>query len=250
MNMKQLSPFIHLDHEGPFDIIGDLHGCLEELEALLHKLGYVLGRHPQGRTLVFLGDLTDRGPQSLSCYELVCGLVHHHGALAVSGNHDDKLKRYLAGRPIQIRGGLETTVQELQTKPSLYKARLHDFLASLPTHYLLDSGRLVVAHAGLSEQLQGKTSERARVFCLYGSTNGRFDDQGFPVRLDWAQSYQGEAAVVYGHTPIVTPAWVHNTINIDTGCVFGGKLTALRYPERELVSVPALKAYDPSRQLF
>jgi diadenosine tetraphosphatase ApaH/serine/threonine PP2A family protein phosphatase len=70
------------------------------------------------------------------------------------------------------------------------------------------------------------------------------------VRYPWANDYTGRATVVYGHTPVRTPTWVNNTICIDTGCVFGGALTALRYPERELVAVPAEREYfAPGRPL-
>jgi protein phosphatase len=116
-------------------------------------------------------------------------------------------------------------------------------LAELPSHYVLDGGGLVVAHAGIKSSMQGRDSPRIRRFTLYGETTGETDELGFPVRLDWARDYRGRAAVVYGHTPVPEPTWDHRTINIDTGCAFGGRLTALRYPELELVSVAARTRY-------
>ena len=107
---------------------------------------------------------------------------------------------------------------------------------------MLDRGKLVVAHAGLKQEMQGRGSGGVREFCLYGESTGETDEFGLPVRLDWAAEYRGPAMVVYGHTPVVEPRWLNNTVNIDTGCVFGGKLTALRYPEREFVSVPASRS--------
>ncbi|MGD0547194.1 MAG: polynucleotide kinase-phosphatase, partial [Terracidiphilus sp.] len=80
-------------------------------------------------------------------------------------------------------------------------------------------------------------------FALFGETTGETDDYGLPVRYDWASEYRGKAMVVYGHTPVAEPEWLNRTIDIDTGCVYGGKLTALRYPEKELVSVPAIREY-------
>ena len=103
----------------------------------------------------------------------------------------------------------------------------------------LDDGKLVVAHAGMKEEMQGRGSGKVRDFALYGETTGETDEFGLPVRYNWAAEYRGKAMVVYGHTPVPEPEWLNRTINIDTGCVFGGKLTALRYPEKELVSVPA-----------
>ena len=123
------------------------------------------------------------------------------------------------------------------------------FLDGLVSHYVLDDGKLVVAHAGMKEEMQGRGSGKVRDFALYGETTGETDEFGLPVRYDWAAEYRGTAMVVYGHTPVPEPEWLNRTINIDTGCVFGGKLTALRYPERELVSRPgrARPTAEPAR---
>ena len=115
---------------------------------------------------------------------------------------------------------------------------------------MFDDGKLVVAHAGMKEEMQGRGSGKVRDFALYGETTGETDEYGLPVRYNWAAEYRGKAMVVYGHTPVAEPEWLNRTINIDTGCVFGGKLTALRYPERELVSVPALRTYYESAKPF
>lgn len=238
------------DLTGPFDIIGDLHGCASELEQLLEKLGYGAEGHPQGRTAIFVGDLTDRGPRNLDCYEIVSTMVEQGHAMAVAGNHDAKLIRYLEGRKVQVTHGLEKTAAELEQRDDAYRGRLKRFLESLISHYLLDGGRLVVAHAGIKESYQGRASNRVRQFCLYGDTTGETDEFGLPVRLDWALDYRGDAMVIYGHTPVPQAVWLNRTLNIDTGCVFGGKLTALRYPELELVEVPSLEQYCvPARPL-
>lgn len=235
---------------GPFDIIGDLHGCAEELKVLLSQLGYGPNGHPAGRTAVFLGDLTDRGPRSLECYEIVSSMVERGQALCVAGNHDAKLVRYLQGKNVAVNHGLETTRAELDHTDKGYRRRMLAFFDSLPSHYVLDGGRLVVAHAGIKKEYQGRASGRVRRFCLYGETTGESDEYGLPVRSDWAADYRGEAMVVYGHTPVVEPEWVNRTLNIDTGCVFGGRLTALRYPELQTVSVVAQATYCvPKRPL-
>lgn len=234
------------DLSGPFDIIGDIHGCADELAELLDRLGYDNGLHPQGRRLVFLGDFTDRGPRNLDALTMAKTAVEQHGALAVCGNHDFKLQRYLAGRSVTIDPyGLAQTVPEIDPLPSAQKDQIRAFLESLPDHYLLDGGDLVIAHAGLKEAYHGVSTERARRFCLFGDTTGKTDDQGRPVRRDWALQYRGRARVVYGHTPVRQALWRNRTINIDTGCVFGGVLTALRYPELELVQVEARSTYYP-----
>lgn len=234
---------------GPFDIIGDLHGCVDELRELLARLGYEDTRHPDGRRLVFVGDITDRGPKNLECFDLVREAVEKHGALCVSGNHDAKLKRYLEGRNVKVGHGLETTVAELEDVTQGVRDGMKSFLGSLISHYMLDDGKLVVAHGGIKEEYQGRASSRVRNFCLYGDTTGEVDEFGLPVRLNWAADYRGDAIVVYGHTPVPEAEWLNRTINIDTGCVFGGKLTALRYPEMEIVSIPAKEQYaQPRRQ--
>jgi diadenosine tetraphosphatase ApaH/serine/threonine PP2A family protein phosphatase len=230
---------------GPFDIIGDVHGCIDELRKLLELLGYEDQglKPPEGRKLVFLGDLVDRGPDSPGVLRVVMNLVQAGCALCVPGNHDNRLLRTLRGRNTQQTHGLAETLEQLHREPPTFITAVEAFLASLPSHYLLDGGRLVVAHAGMPRHLQGRDTPRARDFALYGATTGELDEYGMPIRGNWAADYHGRAVVVYGHTPLAEPIWLNRTINIDTGCVFGGRLTALRYPERELVSVPAHTAY-------
>ncbi|MEX2244463.1 MAG: polynucleotide kinase-phosphatase [Fimbriimonadaceae bacterium] len=239
-------------HEaGPFDIIGDVHGCIEELRELLGLLGYAPdGTPPEGRTAVFVGDLVDRGPDSVGVLRLVMKMTSDGHAIVLPGNHDDKLMRKLGGSDVTMGHGLKETVEQLEAEPSEFVAEVRAFLKSLVGHYVFDGGRLVVAHAGMKEDMQGRTSGRVRDFALYGETTGETDEFGLPVRYDWASEYRGRAAVVYGHTPVPDPEWVNNTINIDTGCVFGGRLTALRYPERETVTVHAKRTYaEPKRPL-
>ena len=244
------------DEHGPFDIIGDVHGCGEELEELLARLGYVEARldcddhlwgnrtfvHPEGRRAVFLGDLVDRGPRIL-------------GYGAVGSEHGGSWLGPVRARQPRLEARAETAGQK---RPDHARARrdarqrstpcrqkyerefvkaVADFLDGLVSHYVLDDGKLVVAHAGMKEEMQGRGSGKVRDFALYGETTGETDEFGLPVRFDWASEYRGQAMVVYGHTPVPEPDWLNRTVNIDTGCVFGGKLTALRYPEKEFVSV-------------
>jgi protein phosphatase len=233
-----------LRHEvGPFDIIGDVHGCIHELDALLEKL-------KPWRKLIFLGDLVDRGPDSPAVLRRVMELVKSGQALCVPGNHDTKLMRLMDGRQVQQNHGLAETWRQLQEQTPEFREEVHQFLNSLVSHYVLDNGRLVVAHAGLKQEMQGRTSRTVREFCLYGDTVGETDEFGLPIRYPWATDYRGRALVVYGHTPVTEPLWLNKTVNIDTGCVFGGHLTALRYPELEEVVVAAQETYcEPVRPI-
>jgi protein phosphatase len=247
------------DEHGPFDIIGDVHGCFDELQALLQQLGYQITvredlgasyevSHPQGRKAVFLGDLVDRGPNVPAVLRIVMQMVAAGTALCIPGNHDIKLLRKLNGRNVNLTHGIVETLQQLETESAEFKEHVKKFLDGLVSHYVLDDGKLVVAHAGLKSEMQGRSSRGVREFALYGETTGETDEFGLPIRYNWATEYRGNAMVVYGHTPVPEPEWLNHTMNIDTGCVFGGKLTALRYPELELVSVPALDTYcEPMR---
>jgi protein phosphatase len=251
--------YTDLRHEtGPFDIIGDVHGCRAELETLLAKLGYALTRdetgrpvnaaHPEGRRAVFLGDLVDRGPDSPGVLRLVMGMVAAGTALCVPGNHENKLLRALRGRNVTVSHGLELTLAQLAAEPPAFSAAVARFIDGLISHYVLDGGKLVVAHAGLTEKLQGRASARVRSFALYGETTGETDEYGLPIRYPWADDYRGRAMVLYGHTPVPSAEWVNNTMCLDTGCVFGGSLSALSYPERVLVSTPSARVhYEPAK---
>ncbi|MFD7326219.1 polynucleotide kinase-phosphatase [Streptomyces sp. NPDC059875] len=245
---KRFNDLRHLT--GPFDIIGDIHGCRSELETLLATLGYVDGHHPEGRTAVFVGDLVDRGPDSPGVLRRVMSMVASGDALCVPGNHENKLGRWLKGRKVQETHGLAETIEQLGRETEEFRAEVGAFIDGLVSHYVLDEGKLVVCHAGLPEKYHGRTSGRVRSHALYGDTTGETDEFGLPVRYPWAEEYRGRATVVYGHTPVPNTSWVNNTICLDTGAVFGGKMTALRWPERELVDVPAEKVwYEPARPL-
>ena len=241
---------------GPFDVVGDVHGCFDELRELLDRLGYGIVETgdkdggvgyavtpPVGRTAVFLGDLVDRGPKTPQALRLVMEMVAAGTALCLPGNHDDKLLRALIGRKVRIGRALAGSIAQIDAEPPMFRERVVAFLDGLVSHYVLDDGKLVVAHAGMKEAYQGRASGAVHDFALYGDTTGEKDELGLPVRRDWAAAYRGEAMVVYGHTPVAAPEWLNRTINIDTGCAFGGRLTALRYPEQELLSVPARHAY-------
>ena len=252
-------------HAGPaadgYDIIGDVHGCADELEQLLERLGYQvidrrpgrgldsgpLYRPPDGRIAVFLGDLVDRGPRILDTLRIVARMRAAGWAVSVMGNHEQKLLRKLQGRDVVVKSGLETTLAEIEALPAKsrdrFMADLRAWLESLPLYMILDEDRLVVAHGGLREDLQGRDGGAVRSFALYGDPTGDVDQYGLPIRRDWAAEYRGARFVAYGHSPVAEPKWAENAVDIDTGCAFGGSLTSLRWPEREIVSVRAARVY-------
>lgn len=237
------------DEPGPFDIVGDVHGCVDELVDLLTKLGYDVtadragAEHPDGRRAVFVGDLVDRGPDTPAVLRLVMGMVRNGNAVCVPGNHEMRLVRALRGGDATTGHGLAESLRQLAASPPELRDEAIGFLETLPSHAVLDGGQLVVAHAGLPVHMHNRDSAAVRWFALYGDTGGETDEFGHQVRYPWARDYAGTATVVYGHTPVTVPEWVNNTICVDTGCVYGGSLTALRYPERELVSIPATRVY-------
>lgn len=245
---RERLPVNRRDEAGPFDIIGDVHGCFDELCELLLLLGWCFSPTgdaipPTDRKVVFVGDLVDRGPKTPEVLRLVMKMVANGHAMVVQGNHDDKLLRSLQGHDVSVTHGLKQSLDQLANETPEFRQQSLTFLEGLQSHLVLAQGELVVAHAGMKKHYHGRVSKKIRVFGLYGETTGETDELGYPIRLDWAANYSGQAAVVYGHTVTPKPEWINNTICIDTGCVFGGSLTALRYPERELISVPAKERY-------
>lgn len=244
------------EYSGPFDIIGDVHGCYNELIELLEDLGYKIKEvsyddenfgfkinHSENRKIIFVGDLVNKGPDSLKVFKLVMSMINQKIAWSVKGNHEVKVENMLKGEKVKPGSSVEDSAIQLKSETRSFRNKLEDFLEGLPGHSLFDNGNLVVAHAGIKEKLQGKKSEIMEEFCIYGEPKDDLDKTKVPVRFHWAKNYKGKATVVYGHTPVAKTDWINNTINIDTGCAYGGYLTALRYPEKELVSVKAHDTY-------
>ncbi|UOE93137.1 bis(5'-nucleosyl)-tetraphosphatase PrpE [Alkalihalobacillus sp. LMS39] len=238
-----------------YDIIGDIHGCYDEFKLLTEKLGYEWSNgipiHRDNRLLAFVGDLTDRGPNSVGVIKTVCALVKQNKAIYVRGNHCDKLYRYFLGRKVQITHGLETTVEELSRLSKDAKKEIassfRQLVETTPLYAVLDDGKLIIAHAGIRSDYIGRHDKKVKTFVLYGDITGETNKDGTPVRRDWAVKYEGHALIVYGHTPVTQPRFINQTVNIDTGCVFGGQLTALQYPEMKVVSVPSSLEYVPEK---
>jgi protein phosphatase len=255
---KKAEELAFLQEHGPFDVLGDVHGCLAELLELMMALGYRVTWHtscfavtpPKGRKLAFVGDLANRGPATPEVLRLVMSMVRAGQAVCAPGNQDVVLARALKGGEVKVTAGVVRSLEQLEAEPVEFRAETAEFLDGRAGHYVLDGGNLVIAHAGLQERMHGSASAKARKFAVNGQTTGKTDEFGLPVRYNWSADYRGKALVVFGHTPVAEPVWLNNTVNIDTGCVYGGYLTALRYPERETVSVPAQAVYYPSRKRF
>ncbi|OJV99808.1 MAG: hypothetical protein BGO39_12445 [Chloroflexi bacterium 54-19] len=236
---------------GPFDLIGDIHGCAAELRLLLEKLGYRekdgFYSHPAGRRVVFLGDLVNRGPASIEVVRLAARMVENGTALSVRGNHCQYVygffKKYQGNEYTRARPWLEGLSPADFTEFSELYLKL---MEPTPPYLILDGGRLVAAHAGIEAEMPGNQSRSIFEFCLYGETTSDLDPvTGYPKRRDWAATYRGKPFIAYGHTPTrnLTPEIRNNTVNLDQGCVYGGRLSALRYPEIEFVQVDAAQSY-------
>lgn len=234
------------------DVIGDIHGCYQELLTLFQELGYQsqngIPYHPDKRIPIFLGDITDRGPGSIKTIDLVYRIViEEKVGHYVPGNHCNKLYRYFLGNKIQITHGLETTVAEFKAlskdSQALVKKQFIELYEQADLYITVPEVNAIVAHAGIREDLIGRNDKEAAVFVLYGDITGKSHDDGRPERRDWAQDYHGNRWIVYGHTPVKEARRINQTINIDTGCVFGNKLTAFRLPEETLTAVPSQQPY-------
>jgi protein phosphatase len=246
--MPPLSLSVDQRHRpGPFDIIGDVHACLDELQDLFVALEYERDERrgwvsPDGRLPVFVGDFVDRGPDNAGTLQLAMRMIEAGRALAVPGNHDMQLERYLSYGDAPLVYGLKETVEELNQHSAGFRADVRDFLRSLPSHLVLDRGRLVVAHTGLAAEHHLADTELTKRLAVFSVAEGEMDPHDPEKRHPWVATHKGPP-VVYGHTPVLYPEWRNDSIDIDTGCVFGWRLTALQWPERRLVQVPARKVH-------
>lgn len=239
-----------------YDIIGDIHGCYDELLQLIDELGYSMENdipiHREGRQLAFVGDAMDRGPDSVKTLNFMFRLQDARKLIYSPGNHCNKFYRYAKGNPVQLQHGIETTVAELDQlsseKHRYVLKRYIEFYDALPLYHSLNNKKLIIAHAGIRENLLESTNrKKVRSFVLYGDTTGEIHPNGRPVRRNWAKHYHGQSFIVYGHTPVKEARFINNTVNIDTGCVFGGQLTAFRYPEKEIVAIPSSQPFIADR---
>jgi protein phosphatase len=238
-------PLIERADKGPFDIVGDVHGCAEQLEKLFTRLGYRQDEtkgyyfHPERRRAVFLGDIVDRGGSNLKTLDIVYRMWRSGNAYYVPGNHCNKVFRYLNGRNVNINEGMDKTVAELAAvsnqEREQWSSKFSLLYASAPPYLLLDRGRLLVCHAGILPRYIGRTDHKACECCLYGPAAIASVKPQDP--LAWTSQYNAPHLLVYGHIPVAEPRWHNNTVDIDLGAGHDGSLAALRYPEKEIVQV-------------
>lgn len=234
-----------------FDIIGDPHGCLYELTQLLERLNYRrkgnIYEPPDNRTLVFVGDLTDRGWSSGELLLFAMDMFAAGRARFVLGNHDDKLKRWAMGRNVQVRHGLDKTVDDIE-RMEIDRNKIIEFFEQMPYFLSIDDNRLIITHAAWRERFfeYSPFDKKCRSWCLFGPTTGKRLDNGLPDRIDWVANREikeSSPLIVYGHYAYDKIREENRTVGIDTSCVFGGSLSAFQYPEMKVVQIKSRQVY-------
>lgn len=249
---------IYLSADSGLDVIGDIHGCMDECYELLERLGYVkeedgLFRHPEGRKFVSVGDIMSRGPKSAEALFFFSAHLKNNLAYMIDSNHGWKIARWLDGKKVTLSHGDEWIEEAFSAFSHEYTDKQIEeiredwktILLNAPSHYVLTRNGIktaIIAHAGIKDKYIGKESAGISDFTRYGETLG-MDSDGKPIRGDWYRKHLSKELIIWGHDPKPEPLVVNNTINIDQGVVFGGKLTAIRYPEREFISVKAQQDY-------
>jgi protein phosphatase len=223
------------------DIIGDIHGCYDELIGVFKLLGYTFNNeifiHEEGRKPIFVGDYIDRGMYPEKVLELLMRMHEQHLCYCVLGNHDDKLLRYLKGNPVKLSEEMKYSVKKITCNDEQFTNRVFHFLSSLPVIIRLVKLNAVVVHGSLVTDGNGEAKASSiRHKALYGLVNGKQDDEGRPIRLPWNEDYTGEEVVVYGHEIVERLEWKNNTVDIDLGCFKTGRLGYLQLSENRLGS--------------
>lgn len=236
-----------------YDIVGDIHSCYLEFIELLEKLGYEYNddnySHPDGRQVVSVGDIMDRGDHPVATFSLIKRMVNTGSMLTVRGNHCEKIWKWAKGGGVTLTHGAEKTAVDFE-KIHYDKNEIVEFFDKVPYYRILDNGKLVIVHASWRDSNIFKDPFDAKSLkgdCLFGPTTGERDHYGLPIRIDWANNRKvnsNSPIIVYGHQMHKEVYAVNGAINVDTGCAFGGKLTALRYPEMQFVQVKAHREYE------
>lgn len=258
LNTSRLENPLFIDVGTGIDFIGDIHGCFDEFIEILSKLGYQENDegyyiHPEGRKILSLGDVVSRGPKSIETLQFFQKLVAAGHAYMIDSNHGWKIARWLDGKNVKMAHGDENVAAEFEEYERKYgseaaeklKGQIKELLLEAKSHYIIRKNgvnAVVAVHAGIKDHYNGKQSPRISDFCRYGDSEG-LDENGKPIRKDWSISHKSSELILWGHDPKPQPLLVNNTLNIDQGLVFGGSLTAYRYPERQIVSVKAKQDY-------
>jgi serine/threonine protein phosphatase 1 len=209
-------------------VVGDIHGCYDELTELLDKAGL-----EKTDRVVSVGDLITKGPKNREVLEL---FMTDKRFSAVMGNHDLALRRRWNGEDLKLKSAQKKTHKELKSDKEKYVA----YFNTLP--FTIDLGKHLVVHAGLRPNVamhSQTTDDLTRIRTLGEDPEGR---DGTP----WYDEYDGEQIVLFGHWPAAEPRRARKAIGLDTGCVYGYRLTAYIIETDEFVSVKAKQSYDKS----
>lgn len=248
---------LYLNIDNGFDIIGDIHGCYDEMLQLLKTLGYEqqndLYIHPAGRRLISVGDIMSRGPKSIATMQFWLKQTEANLSFMTDSNHGWKIARWLRGQQVTLNHGDELVEQEFIAYEQSHSAeettdlkkRFAHMLLNAPSHYILtqnDRTKAIVTHAGIKDHYISKQSKVISDFCRYGDIQ-QTDRLSKPIRGDWFINHKTSELIIWGHDVKVQPFKANRTINIDQGVVFGGELTALQFPELKFKSIKAFNNY-------
>jgi hypothetical protein len=207
--------------------IGDIHGCFDELSALLE-----LFKPGTDDRVVAVGDLTVKGPKSREVLDLFMTDTRFS---SVMGNHDYALVKHFRNG-LRLKNSQTRVLEELRTPDDRYLK----FLESLP--FFLELGSHLVVHAGLRPGVSLENQSKDDLTELRTLGADRTDRTGIP----WYEEYSGPSLAVFGHWPSPQPRLGKSALGIDSGCVYGYELTGYVLESGEFLKVQAFKAYDPS----
>lgn len=210
-------------------IIGDIHGCFDELNDLLKLVDLQMDDR-----VIAVGDLIAKGPKSREVLDL---FIDDHRFSSVVGNHDRIIRQHLRGEPVPLTSQQREAVEQLDTN----RERYSQYLRSLP--YTIELENHLVVHAGIRPgvPLQEQMASDLTEIRTMGADPTRRKGTA------WYEVYRGPKTIVFGHWPKKKPKRKGFAIGLDTGCVYGGHLTAYIIESDEFVSVPAREIYDGRR---
>ena len=208
-------------------VIGDVHGCSDELEELILKLQLA----PEDK-LIFVGDLINKGPQSRKVLEIVTKLK----AICLLGNHELGFLKYLESNQFPRRSQFEEVITDLGHDLPKWRA----WMKGLPTFY--ETEQFLIVHAGIIPGVKVQDIP-ANIITRVRTWDGSGKDLNNKKDPPWYDFYAGDKLIVYGHWANQGLLIRENTIGLDSGCVWGGALTAVILPERKIVQVKSKRAY-------
>ncbi len=244
-----MDTFLEISIDKPFAVIGDVHGCYVEFESLVEKVRKEYGKNT---LIVSVGDTVDRGDYNIETVRYCFRLKKEGNFIEVKSNHNKKFYRWLKGKNVNVSFGMQKTVEEFLSLPESEQEKLRkeyiSYYEKCPLYLIINTEKekIVVAHAGIKDEMIGKTGKKVEAFVLYGETTGRYTEKGFPERVDWTKNRkvdENSPVIVYGHVVFDEPYINNKCYGIDTGCVLGNKLTAYIPLEDRFIFEKARKTY-------